>query len=342
MLRLRNIAVLLAPLLLVAASAHAQSIGGQPDPVQYTVAPEIPGPNTLTSIQVEGVGGFLGNATITWTLNGKITQSGAGSSFFSFSTGSLGTQTTVKVTIDSETQGIITRTFTFTPSTINLIWEANTTVPPLFAGKALYSPGSTLRVVAFPTVITKGARVAAQSLSYQWSLNGTPNTSLSGLGKFAISFKGDQLQNGEAVSVDVYLGSAKVGHGELVVPSSNPQILFYAKDPLRGVLWEQALPQNIQLNSKEFTVKAQPYYFASESAKSALSYSWTLNDQETTGPYAAQGELTLRQTGEGQGSAALGLSIQNNNTDQFVQAASVALQLIFGKQTSALSSFFGL
>ena len=255
---LRNIFVLAA--LLCAGVAHAQNVGV--DPVQYSVVPETPGPNSPVQISMSGVGPFLGDATVVWSVNGKPVESGVGLSSFSLTTGAIGTQTVVGVTIVSSTQGTITHTFVFTPSTVDLMWESDTSVPPLYRGHALYSAGAPLTVVAFPTVVAKGKRVAAGSLSYQWTVNDTPLPQSSGTGKYVLSFNGDQLQSSEHVAVDVYLGSLKVGHADLVVPAATPQLVLYYKDPLRGVVWDEALGSSIALTGSEISVQAQPYYFS--------------------------------------------------------------------------------
>lgn len=338
---LRNLLLIAA--LLAANTAYAQSLGGQPDPVQYIVAPETPGPHAPVSIEVQGVGSFLGDATVTWSLNGAVAKQGIGASSFSFTTGDLGEQSTVHLTIDSATQGTITHVFTFIPSTINLVWEADTSVPPLYAGKALYSAGSSLTIVAFPTVIISGKKVAAQSLSYQWSVNDTPQPADSGTGKYVLSYSGDQLQDGESVAVDVYFGALKVGHGELTIPATAPQLLLYNKDALRGVVWDQALPASIALNTPEITLQAQPYFFDNASLTNGLiSWSWVLNGASVTGPDSDQGILTLRQTGQGQGGATLSVGAQNNSDTQLIQSAQAALNIAFGQAKSGLSSFFGI
>jgi hypothetical protein len=334
---LRNI-LIFAPLL-VAGIAHAQSLGTGVDPVQYIVAPETPGPHQSVSITVQGVGTFLGDATVTWSVNGAIAKQGTGASDFSFTTGNLGQQTTIKLTIDSATQGTITHLFTFIPSTIDLVWEADTSVPPLYRGHALYTPGSTLKVVAFPTVIVGGKKVAAESLSYQWSINDNPVPASSGTGKSTLSFIGDQLNDGESVAVDVYFGSLKVGRGELTIPAAQPQILFYNKDALRGIVWDQALPSAIALNATEITIFAQPYFFANNGS---WSWNWTMQGSPVTGPDTDKGLLTLRQTGAGQGNADLTASIQNLSGTQLVQSAQAALQIVFGQKASGISTFFGI
>jgi hypothetical protein len=333
---------IITALLLSASVVQAQSIA--PDPVQYTVSPEQPGPNQQVTIQVSGVGQFLGNSNITWQQDGKIISNASNQPSFTFTTGGIGTATRIHLSINSPTQGAISHDFVFNPSVVNLVWEADTYTPLLYQGKALYTPGSALKVVAFPTVMIGGTVVPTSKLSFQWSHNDTPEPASSGLGKNIFIFRGDQLQKEEAVSVLLYSGSAPVGRGEIIIPASVPQIILYVQDPLRGELLDQGLQGNTALGTTETTFKAEPYFFSNNAVLGGkLQYEWTLNNQDTTGPDAANGLLTLRQTGTAAGSANLGVSIQNTSSSQLAQTANSNLQLIFGTQTgSALSNFFGL
>ncbi|HEV8666378.1 MAG TPA: hypothetical protein VN665_00835 [Candidatus Paceibacterota bacterium] len=326
-------------LLLAVPFVHAQTV---PDPLQYTVSPETPGPNTQVTIDVEGIGAFLGNSTITWSENGKVISSGVGVRDFTFTTGGLGTQTKVHVEIDAGSEGTFTNDWTFSPSSVNMIWEADTSVPPMYKGKALYSGGSNLKVVAFPSIVSGGRSLSPGSLSYQWTVNDVPAPQVSGLARNSISFQGDQLQPQEDVTVTVYNGASQVGFGEVIIPATTPLILMYDKDPLRGLLLDTALPTALSLSAKEFTIQAVPYYFANSSLQSgAAAYAWTLNGSDTTGPNAAKGQLTLRQTGSGTGSAVIGVTIQNSDSDKLVQAAQTAMQIVFGGSSSS-GSLFGI
>lgn len=326
--------------LVCAPLAHAQ-LGTVPAPIQYIMSPETPGPNTQVTIEAQGVGTFLGNATITWSVNGKVLLSGVGERAFTFTTGALGTQTRVHVAVKSPSEGSFSNDWTLSPSSVNMLWEADTTVPPLYKGKALYSGGSNLKVVAFPSVVINGKSIAPGSLSYQWTVNDNPAPQQSGYGRNTISFTGDQLQPQEDVAVTVFNGPTQVGFGEVIIPASAPQIVVYDKDPLRGMLLDNALPTAVSLSAKEFTIQAVPYYFATQSIKSgAAAYAWTLNNEDTTGPNAAKGQLTLRQSGSGTGSAVIGITMQNSDSSMLVQAAQTAIQIIFGQSSG--SSLFGL
>ena len=340
-----KIIFLFAILFFAGSIVHAQTLGSSGvDPVQFIINPDIPGPNQQTTIEVQGVGTFLGDANITWQENGKTVSAGVGLKTFTFTTGDIGVTTRIHVIINSSIQGTITRDFAFTPTRINLVWEAKTSVPPMYLGKALYSAGSAVTVTAFPQVVVAGKTVSANNLSFQWSLNDTPNTEQSGTGHNVFSFQGSQLNNGEQVSVDVYFGSAHVGQASMFIPAVDPEVLFYDKDPLRGVVYDQAFPSTISLAGQEITVQAVPYYFANESlASGETSYAWQLNGSDTSGPDSANGILTLRQSGSGAGQANLSVQVQDADPTQFVQVAQAVLTIIFGGQASASnSSAFGL
>jgi len=326
----------------VALPLFAQSLDSSPAPVQYTVTPESPAPNTRVLIEVAGVGSFLGDSTITWSRDGKTVLSGTGASRYSFTTGNPGTETEVVVSIQSSQYGLISRTFDFNPSTVDLIWEADTTVPPMYPGKALMSPGSDVRVVAFPSVFSGGKRLGTSDLSFQWKLNDEVQPDASGLNRSAFSFTGNQLHQGEVVSVDVFRGGTRFAHGEIAIPTFAPLLLFYAKDPLRGVLYDTALEGSAALPGQEAILHAEPYFFSRQSlAAGTLQYVWALNGQEVTGPDSARGELTLRQTGSGSGSADLSAELQNTDDSKLLQGARASLTIFFGS-SNPFSSLFGI
>jgi hypothetical protein len=336
--------LVLAGLSTTLTTVRAQTIDASlPDPIRYTSVPEVPGPQQQVSLTIQGVGSFLGSATITWSQNGKIVSSGVGNSQFTLVSGQLGTKTVVHVTIKSPTQGSFTHDFVISPSLVNLIWEADTTVPPMYRGKALYSGGADVTVVAFPEVVSGGSFISSQGLVFQWTLNNETVPTQSGMGRSTFRFQGDQLKNQEDVEVDIFIGNSKVAHGELFIPASDPQVVLYDRDPLRGEVFDAALPSAIHLVGSELSVQAEPFYISRSSiTNSTLQYSWTLNGSDTSGPDAQKGILTLRQTGDSSGgSATIGVTVQNTSTSQLVQAADTFLTVLFGADSSS-SSLFGL
>lgn len=334
---LRNI--FLSFILAAPAFAGAQFA---PEPIQYVITPEVPGPNQTVTIEAQGIGTFLGDSAITWQKDGKTVQAGAGLRTYTFVTGGIGSVTQVRIDVKSPSDGSFTKTFVFRPSAVNLVWEADTSAPPLFLGKPLYSGGSSLKVIAFPTVVINGSRVAAQSLSYQWTRQDQALPAQSGLGRTILSFGGDQLQAQEDIGVKIYFGTSLVAQGAISIPASQPQIQLYERNALRGVLYDAALPAGIALSGKEITVVAQPYYFSNSALRAgSLQYAWALDGNDITGPDSARGILTLRQTGSGAGQSSLSATLQNNADDQLVQSAQTLITILFGGQTSG-QSLFGL
>ncbi|HVV15189.1 MAG TPA: hypothetical protein VHD55_02205 [Candidatus Paceibacterota bacterium] len=321
-------------------AAYAQAV----DPLRFVITPEIPTPGAQVAIEAQGVGNFLGDATFTWQQDGKTVLTGMGERRLTFTVGNVGAATRIHVTIQSPTNGTIDRDFTLVPSVVHLLWEADTSVPPLYRGKALYSAGSTFRVIALPQVVAGGATITYNNLSFQWSLNGEPAVNQSGKGRSSAAFQGSQLRASENVSVDVYLGAQAVGRASITIPAVDPELSLYIQDPLRGTLYDQAMPATISLLNTEVTLKAEPFYFSNDSIRNgAAAYTWTLNGTPATGPDSARGILTLRQTGNGGGEGRLGVELQNTDPTRFVQAARAALRILFnGTANSNTTSSFGV
>lgn len=329
---------------LIAETAFAQTLGNQSDQLRFLVAPEVPKPGDTVLIEAQGIGNFLGDAVITWEVNGKKVLSGLGERSLTFVLGPLGSNTSVRASISSPTKGTLTKDFSFNPSLVNMLWEADTSVPPWYRGKALYSAGSTLTVFAFPQIMSGGIAVPIKNLSFQWKRNNTPLPQVSGRGRNTLTFAGNQLLTGESVDVYVEMAGAVVGRGSIYIGAQKPRLVLYNRDPLRGTLYDQALSGAVTLAEKEGTVQAQPYFFSNSSlAAGTASYRWTLNNSEITGPDSAQGILTLRQSGSGSGSAILGVEMQNIDSDKLIQSAKTVVSILFGTtQNTAGSSLFGL
>ncbi len=69
-------------LFLSGSFVHAQTLGA--DPLQFVVNPDTPAPGDTVTIEAQGIGGFLGDATITWQQNGKTILSGVGGAVILF------------------------------------------------------------------------------------------------------------------------------------------------------------------------------------------------------------------------------------------------------------------
>lgn len=328
-------------ILIVALPASAQVIDTtiSDQPVRITVSPETPGANTQVVIRVEAAD--IGTAVVSWKLNGEEVLSGYGKGGFTFTTGAQGETTTVALSIAYPGKPLISRTFTFTPSELSLVWEANTYVPPFYKGRSHYSRGAFLRVVAFPEVRgVDGALVPDSNLVFAWRRDGEFVAEASGRGKSAFAFFGNQVNEGEALSVTVSdLSGTPRASSEIFIPAEEPRIIFYERDGFGRIVYERALYDGSSFPGNEATLVAEPYFFSAGTRSDPhLSFAWTLNGDTVTAS-GAQGLITVRTQSEG--TAEFGLEIQNTRTYQILQGATAALMTAFAP-TQSSGSLFGL
>ena len=312
------------------------------DPLSITVEPEAPAPGAETTITITSSSVDLGSAQIIWSLNGAPVASGSGVRTFSFTMGGVGGATIVALSVDPLQGSSFTRTFIFRPGSVILLWEANTYTPPFYVGKALYSPGANIRILALTSVADSGGvAISPENLIFKWEINGDAYADRSGLGKNVLDITGGQLRQAEIIGVDVLRADgSKAGRGDVLIPTTPPRALFYKKDPLRGVLYEKALRESFQLSEQETTFVAEPYYIAGRSRGSGeFIYEWTLNGLSIDPQGEDKSTITLRQEGSQSGRATLSFSMQNTNLKKLLQQTSATLQLIL---SGGSNNLFGL
>lgn len=240
------------------------------------VSPEMPGQNELVTVTLTSTLTNLDSASISWTIDGKLAQSGKGKKVFSFTTGAYGTRTTVTASVTT-TEGVFTiKTWSFRPMLVDLAWEADTYTPPFYRGKALPSTRAGLRVVA----TIQGSSVNPSSLIYRWKKDQKVLSDISGYGKSS-AFIPQAFERGGATSIEVEVTSvdgtftAKKG---ILVSAVEPQARLYEERPLEGIIYQRSLGATADAHSNEFTVRVEPYFvpLADWNAKKVL-YQWNLN-----------------------------------------------------------------
>jgi len=163
--------------------------------------PQNPGANTQVSAQVTSYNFDVDRSSISWILNGK--KAGAGKQF-SFTTGNIGSQTVLRVSVTTPDGFSLSQTFYLGAAEVDLLWETPAYVPPVYRGKALAVSQSSVKVAAIP----QGFKVSDSSLIYNWNLNGKEMPNLSGKGKNTFNFYTS------VAGADVVIG---IGLGQIVV-----------------------------------------------------------------------------------------------------------------------------
>lgn len=282
--------------------------------VALTTEPTYPGPREDVLVKISVAGTDIMRSDIAWYLNGKLTDRGIGETTFSFRTGNPGTVSSVSVIIRTVEGLRIDKTLSINPAGMDIVWEADSYVPPFYKGKALPTPQSTVRVIALPEFVSSGgSRVDPGTLIYVWK-NEDADTGLvndSGYGKRVLSTSMPQLSRSKNISVEVSsLGNSIKTKRSASVPSGNVRLMFYENNPILGVRYEQAIGNAFNLENDEFSVKAEPFYFSiKDRGVGNLSYQWTLGGDPIT-PDSNE-IVTFKQEVAGIGSETVSLAIRN-------------------------------
>ncbi len=317
------------PLCFVHAQTNVIAPPGINEQVTVTTVPEKPQPGEKVTITVQSFSTNVDKAYIVWSVNGAVKEEGPGKSTFTFTNGKAGSVQKVSVSITTEDRRVITRSFTFAPAKVGLVVEGDTYTPPFYEGKALFTPQSTLKVVAFPEFVTDtGYSIPAENLVYTWKVDGDVVQSSSGYGKSSFVMEGNLIPRSMNVSVDVSAYGSPLTAGQSIeVDSENPEILLYQDNLLYGTQRQQAFASGISMTGKEVTLVAEPYYLSVHvPASTDLRYAWTLNGEEVS-PLAQPNVIGFENRSGEAGTAVLGLAIEHMK--KILQAPSLSTQVQF-------------
>jgi len=293
--------------------------------VDLALNPKYPQPNQNVTATLTSYSYDLNGATITWYINGKEVTAGKAIKSVTFTTGNLGTATTVKAII-AVGGSIQEKTITVNPADITLLWQANTYTPPFYKGKALNSYQSVLTYVAVPQLYKNGQLVNPKNLVYTWSKNGTVLGDASGLGQQTFTLAGDVILRPSIITVEVSDTAGTLSTKRSIeVSAGSPLALFYEDSPTLGILFNKSLSNMKSLKLPEINLTAIPFFFsASIKQSSALSFIWQMNGSKMniTDPNAV---FRLPQDTSGQAS----VSVQVRNQTKFLQGADNSLLIAF-------------
>lgn len=292
------------------------------------VTPTTPSPYEEIVIEIESFITNLDRAEITWLVDGDTRLSGVGIKKLRIVVGDLGEETSVSIIIDTQEGNRIVKQLSFLPALVDLVWEADTYTPPFYKGKPLISSDNTLSIIALPQLTIDGRSfLNPKNLVYTWSRDRRILGSESGFGKQTLVIDGPSIFQDTIISVEVSsLDTSLRAHKTISITPQDPEILFYEKHPLRGILYNKALVGTFTLYSDEFVLRAEPYFMSNKDSKNNLEYNWTLDGKKITSVGNEQ-EITIRQT-EGTGMSTIALEI--NNIRKFLQGARSSLTLRFG------------
>ena len=317
---------MLTALSVLGGYVHAQSVVNT---FNISISPAEPRARQTVEVVLKSFSININTSYISWILNGKRVKEGRGASTYSFETGALGTESSVRVIVNTEAGIRIEQSFQIQPAEVDLIWEAFTYVPAFYKGKALATSKSRIKITAIPHFIIKGgARITSDNIIYTWRKDRRVLGSFSGTGKQSIIIDGPRLFENIRVGVSVSsLGEEYSARGEIVIQGEDPQILFYEKHPTEGIRYGHALSPEFTLSQEEIVIRAEPYFFSSEDLRgSRTSFEWKLNNTLIRSASRVN-EVVLRQEDLG-GTAQLSLRIEN--IAKILQEARASIFIRFG------------
>lgn len=291
---MRFVVLIIALLIVAPVPSHAQTSGGTS--VQIVVSPDFPEPGEdgVASLTASGI--TLSQAKIAWSLDGVTIASGIGLTSIPVHMGTLGSSRTLAVAVQDGDGPVVGDTFDLTPSVVSLVWEANSYTPPWYKGRALPSPGVSVKIAAHSWFVDKkGTRVPDSEILYTWKKNNIPLSAQSGLGRSSVLIPGPQMYGDDTVSVSL---DAKDGsfHSEASVriPSTLPHVTLYTMNGAGGVSYNNAITDATEVHDTETTLVAEPYFMSVSSRSDAnLQYDWHVDSESATPDKRDASQLVL-------------------------------------------------
>jgi hypothetical protein len=239
-----------------------------------SATPRFPDPYTPYEVEVSAPSGTYDGAVIKWYIDGVEDLTVRNQRSHTLTAGAVGERTNIRVVLQKRDGGTKELELFVTPVQIDIILEANTTVPHFYKGRALPSPVSQARATA---IITTGKSINRETLSYRWEINNEVQNvgSIRGLSSFNFT-----MPLGQKVDIGVSISDADsiLGEKTVSITPAQPEILFYQENPLLGVL-ERALTGNVSLVGNQITVRGEPYYLNPFTGRDRYLIEWALGGQ---------------------------------------------------------------
>jgi hypothetical protein len=267
----------------------------------------------------------LGGTQIIWSANGQLIGEGLGQTSQQVTLGDVGISTTVTAAFALDNKAY-KEDLVLTPGFIDVLWEAETSVPPFYHGKALPSHESIVKTYAIPYF---GSSTPGTYPEFTWKKDGSI-TIAKGINRSSAQFLGAWEKTAVPISVTAKQGDLSINDDERIM-SYIPSALFYQISPMQGVLTQSALRGQVNDNDVELSVLAIPYGVAlSERDSGNVQYDWGAegnNIQEGLGK--AYERVTLSRANDKNTSGKISITYAAQNTINVMQLAKGAFDWIF-------------
>ncbi|MEK7180437.1 MAG: hypothetical protein AAB706_03090 [Patescibacteria group bacterium] len=295
--------------------------------VTITSTPNFPRPLQKVLLQLQSFGPDLNSSYITWRVNGSVKKAGNAEKTFEISVGKAGSVTNIQVIIEAQGMEAIEKNMVLQPADIDLVWEAQSYIPPFYKGKTLYAAQGKLVIAAIPYVVEKGIPTNAKNLIYKWSKDGKILGEVSGYGKNALTLYGSIISRPLVISVEVTSAKSSVKTSKTItIAPAQAKVLLYEINPLYGIQYGTAIGKELVMKNDELTLIASPYFFSIENKTfGKLTHKWTLNNRKIE-EESEKNVITFKRP-ETVGVSQITLGIQSDN--KILQSAQNTVLLKF-------------
>ncbi|MCA9353469.1 hypothetical protein KC842_01180 [Candidatus Nomurabacteria bacterium] len=281
--------------------------------------PENPAPGESVTINLTSFSTDLNRANISWQVGGETVLSGYGRKSFSTKAPAAGQTLEIKVVITTGNGIAVERNIFITPQDVDILWEAvDSYTPPFYRGKALPGREAIVRIVAIPHFKnTIGQNINSGDLVYNWKQNYNNMQDYSGYGKNSYTYKNAFLDKEDKISVTITSRDGSVSsQKELTIRPSSSEVVFYKYEPLKGILYNQALGTNTNLTSDEINIVGEPYFISTNYkniSRSSNNISWKINGSSANSS-GTRNQITLQKPDGVSGTSSVEISVTNPNT----------------------------
>lgn len=282
--------------------------------VDISLSPQNPEPLERVGAILNGPLIDFDKSEIYWYINEELQSYGIGEKSFSFTAGEAEEKTILDVVVVTNEGKRFDLQKTITPTSVDLLWEAQTYTPPFYRGKALPTEGSSVKIVAMPN--TQDINV---KYIYTWGVDGNfPLVDHSGYNR--TSFVTSGLETGYSRKVKVSIASfdgSKNAKKQLKISSVDPEPILYENNILKGSFWRQALYDIKEISGDSLSLKVEPYFFSkTDFQDSNLEYIWLINQQNINEDNTQDREMIITKPKDyekGKQQAQLRIYVKNKN-----------------------------
>lgn len=279
--------------------------------VTATVKPNNPRPGDIVTISISGYGFNVDQSFIEWYKNDRQSTAGSGVKTYSFQLGQLGTPTKIYVSISSNGRRLADKSFYFEPTDMELDWQAESLVPPLYQGKSPASAGSKIKFLATPYIVNQaGQSEKIDQLVYNWTQDGKVLSESSGKGKNTLILQTKSSDSQIKIGVKASNQNNNSASGQVIINLKKPEVIFYESQPLVGVNYRQPVKKDYELYNEETNFLAFPLFWPLSSADN-LGYNWRLNGLPAQAGKDNPETITIRQPDSGSGQNELSVIISD-------------------------------